>query len=37
MAVLLGAILKLAPVKQVLANAQVKSLFLEKLIRKVGI
>lgn len=37
MAVLLGAILKLAPVKQVLANDQVKSLFLEKLIRKVGI
>jgi len=37
MAVLLGAILKLPQVKQLLANDQVKSLFLEKLIRKVGI
>jgi len=34
LAALLGVILKLPPIKQTLANSQIKSRYLEKLIRR---
>ena len=37
MAAILGVILKLPPVKQVMANSQMKSRYLETLIRRTNI